>query len=364
MKISQMSPVLALAQASNDCIHMVGDHGIGKSKIVEDFAKEQGVHLEILMLSQQETADLIGIPDMIDGVTYWSKPVWLKRMEDAQAAGKRCLLFLDELARAPLEVRQAALQLVLDRKIHEHHLPERDGIKTLVVAADNPAEKYQTDELDAALLDRFMTFTVETDVPGWLRWARANNINPVITDFVAEYPGRLHFTPEDDKDKGATPRAWAKLSDIIQNLKMVDESLVFSMFVSKVGDTVGQSFYHWFNNYVNVVKVEDIVKVIKKLPIKSQTDQEVASIELSKITKDIEAISADELAQKIRVEIENKDLDINILSVYIGSLNVEIGNSIAKAWKNSEEDSSFFFKWASAVPNKYLFTRVVGTYEK
>ena len=364
MNISNMGQVLKIAQLSNDTVHMTGDHGIGKSQVVEGYAKENNIHLEILMLSQQETADLVGIPDMKDGITYWSKPIWLKRMEDASAEGKDCVLFLDELARAPLDVRQAALQLVLDRRIHEHHLPELNGRKTLVVAADNPADKYQTDELDAALLDRFATYKVEVDVNGWLKWARSNNIDSVVTDYIAEYPDNIHYTPEDDDDKGATPRGWAKLSDNIKNFGEIDDNLIYSVILSKVGTTVGQGFFHFYNNYTSIVKIEDILEKLGDTPIKTQQEQEIAGIELSELTSKIEAISASELAQKMRTNIEDGTLSHNVLSVFLGSINVEIGNSIAKAWRMDDDTSEFFFDWAGTVPNKWLFSRVIETYKK
>lgn len=366
-----MSGVMKLAQLSNDTVHMVGLHGIGKSQVVDGFAKENNIHLEILMLSQNEVADLIGIPTEKEGVTYWSKPIWLDRMEKASAQGKHCLLFLDELARAPLEVRQAALQLVLDRRIHEHHLPEIDGLKTLVVAADNPADQYQTDELDPALLDRFATYTVETDVEGWLKWARANNIESVVTDFVAEYPDKLHFIPEDagdNVDKGATPRGWAKLSDIVQNLHVVDPGLVFDVFNAKLGKTVGSGFYHFYNNYTKIVKVDDIMEIIEEadLDISKQKGQEQMAKILSKTTKEIEQISASELAQKIKTEVQSGNLTFHVMTVYIASLNLEIGASIYKAWKSDidSEDEKFFYKWAESIEKRWLFAKVISKIKK
>ena len=359
MKISNMKNILKLAQVSNDTVHMVGKHGIGKSQIVETFAKENNIHIETLLLSQNEVGDLIGIPEKENGVMYWTKPTWLKRMEDANKEGKHCVLFLDELARSPLEVRQSALQLVLDRKIHEHKLPELDGVKTLVVAADNPADEYQTDELDPALLDRFMTFEVETDVKEWLKWARANNILPVITDFIADFPERLH--DQNEEDKGATPRGWAKLSDILKNIDTIDETLIFEVIKSKIGRTVGHSFFHFYNDYVNVIKVEDIEDFLKDYDITTDKGQIEAGEKLKELTGDIEAVPAAELAEKIKAEIQNgKDLN-NLLTTYLASLNFEVAVSIFKNWKtiaDKGEEDQFYYQWCLTVPGKgWIFAK-------
>ena len=360
MKISKMKDIFKIAHMSNDAVRMVGLHGIGKSQVVEQFAEENDFHIETLFLSQNEVADLIGIPDMKDGITYWTKPIWLKRMEDASKDGKHCVLFLDELARAPIEVRQSALQLVLEGRIHEHELPKQDGLKTLIVAADNPSELYQTDELDDALLDRFGNYNVEVDVQGWLNWARLNNINSVVTDYIAEFSDKLHFIPEKDDDKGATPRSWAKLSDIITSAEKmkVTKGLFSEILKSKLGETVGYSFLHFYNDYVKIVKPEDIKNAIdiEHLEISEDFFSKEAK-KISKITENIEALAATELANKMRGLIKEDDIWNHILTIYLDSLNVEVFTSIIKTWK--EDGTEFYYDWAETVPLYYVFQKIV-----
>ncbi len=360
MKISRMKDVFSIAHMSNDAVRMIGLHGIGKSQVVEQFAYENNFHIETLFLSQNEVADLIGIPDMKDGITYWTKPIWLKRMEDANKEGKNCVLFLDELARAPIEVRQSALQLVLEGRIHEHTLPSLDGLKTLIVAADNPSDIYQTDELDDALIDRFGNYDVEVDVNGWLKWARLNNLNSVITDYIAEYPDKLHFMTEDENDKGVTPRSWAKLSNILYNLEKTnsDKSLISEMIKSKTGEKVGYNFLHFYNNYIKIVKPEDLESNININNLKDVKGYQEESKKLSTITEDIEALAASELANKLKDLTEKDEKWNKILTVFLDSINVEIFVSIIKTWKEGDE-SEFYLKWAETVPEYYIFQKVL-----
>lgn len=362
-----MPQIMRLAHLSQDSVHMVGLHGIGKSKVVSDFAQENDFHIEILMLSQNEVADLIGMPIEKDGVTYWSKPAWFERMETASKNNKHCVLFLDELARAPLEVRQSALQLVLDKRIHEHHLPTNDGLHTLVIGADNPADEYQTDELDPALLDRFMTYNVETDIKGWLKWARANNLESVVTDFVADFPEKLHWQAEDQaNDKGSTPRAWAKLSDIMVNLHTIPDNLHLGVIESKLGQTVGSSFYQFYVDYAKVMKVDDVLEAIGKSKIGTSEEQEKTAKKIGKLTKEMEQISASELAQKIKADIEladdhedkNPKVTHDVLTTYMGSLNLEIMQSIYKTWKEDKDTEEFYYAWARMVPDRWVFRLV------
>ncbi len=359
MKISKMKQIFKLAQLSNDAVRMVGKHGIGKSQIVEQFAKENDYHLETLFLSQNEVADLIGIPYQENQTTYWSKPSWLTRMEEANKNGKHCILFLDEFSRAPIEVRQAALQLVLEGRIHDHHLPKKDDFKTLIIAADNPTEDYDVYELDPALLDRFGNYTIDIDVEGWLKWARKNNIVSVITDYIAEFPDKLHFIPEDDSDKGATPRSWAKLSALVANFKEIDDSLRYSVINSKLGSTVGSSFFHYFNNYVTIVKPEDIEKSLKKEKLDTAENIQEAAKKISKIVNKMEALAAQELANKIKDLAQKNKKWFPILTTYLEALNVEVMVSIIKGWKESTDDSEFYFTWAETVPNGFIFVKVL-----
>jgi len=87
MKLPEIKPILSAAQSVQDAVRLIGLHGIGKTDIIKEWAKENDYHLEILLLSNQEVGDIVGIPinKEINGVTVetWSVPIWLQRMRDA-----------------------------------------------------------------------------------------------------------------------------------------------------------------------------------------------------------------------------------------------------------------------------------------
>jgi MoxR-like ATPase len=43
-------------------------------------------------------------------------------MEEANKKGQECILFFDELNRAQRDVRQIALQITLEKRLHDHIL--------------------------------------------------------------------------------------------------------------------------------------------------------------------------------------------------------------------------------------------------
>lgn len=193
---------------------MWGKHGIGKSMITREVFEKLGYEVIDLRLGQLEVGDLIGMPAQeyycpkcrtkygfgvksvycpmceqqdqakipIIGRTIWLPPSWFPSQGE-----KRCIFF-DEFNRGRLDVQQAAFQIVLDRRIHTHKIPDSCAI----VCACNPpstdagtGQEYNVEEIDPALLDRFvnMKFTLTTD--NWLKWARGYGIMQDIIDFIA-----------------------------------------------------------------------------------------------------------------------------------------------------------------------------------
>ena len=105
-----------------------GRHGIGKSSVVYQFADSVGLPVVERRASQMTEGDLLGLPKVDGGVTTFCPPDWLDR-----ACNEAVILFLDEVDRATLEVRQGIFELCDSRKLAGNVLhPE-----TLIFAAVN-----------------------------------------------------------------------------------------------------------------------------------------------------------------------------------------------------------------------------------
>ena len=129
-----------------------GRHGIGKSTVVYQFADKIGRQVVERRASQMTEGDLVGLPIVEGNSTRFNPPDWFKT-----ACDEPVILFLDEVDRATLEVRQGIFELTDSRKLNGHTLhPE-----TLVFAAVNGGEhgeQYQVGEMDPAELDRWTVF--------------------------------------------------------------------------------------------------------------------------------------------------------------------------------------------------------------
>jgi hypothetical protein len=194
MKINEVKNALNYITKTGLCPLLMGQHGIGKTESVKQFAIENGYEFIDLRLGTQEPGDLLGLADFEKNengeiiTTKFFRPSWFP------THGKH-VVFLDEINRAPKYVLQAVFQLILDKRIHEHVLPE----ETIVVAACNPdTEDYDvTDMSDPAFLDRFCVIKVENDLNTFLEFATKSNVDSSITHFLAENPTYLASNNED-----------------------------------------------------------------------------------------------------------------------------------------------------------------------
>jgi len=269
----------------------------------------------------------------------------------------KTLTLLDELNRAPLDVRQSAMELVLERRLHEHELPTVNGVRTVVVAAINPADEYQVDELDPALLDRFLHAFVEADVPAWLKWARKSKVNVIVRDFITEHPDRIHYTPADG-GIGATPRSWAKLGDYMDNFDSIPNEIVFQIMKGKIGTELASQFYSFYKNYVDVIKLKDIEKIVKDNKDKVDNVEDLAQLITDKIQTQ-EAIQKSELAQQLKDKYTNKD-DMLPLLAFLYALEIEICVAFLKGFRKDDVDGyKKLVDLDSELNGKKLFKRIV-----
>lgn len=84
MTIAQLPTMLDVCDKANISPLIESKHGIGKSSIIKQFAKDNNMECEILILSLLDVGDLAGLPisQTIGGqeITTWSSPAWHGRI--------------------------------------------------------------------------------------------------------------------------------------------------------------------------------------------------------------------------------------------------------------------------------------------
>ncbi len=182
-----------------------GPPGIGKSALVQQFAAEVGVPCVSLLGSQLAPEDLIGVPQIVDGTSRFCPPRMIARAEPY-------CLFLDELNACSHEVQKAFYSLIHERRIGEYHLPAG----SVVIGAGNRAQDSAiVKPMSSALLNRMVHVQLKVSHREWLDWAGANNLHPLVLDYVRTRPDHLWSQPPKTEEPFSTPRSWHMLSDAL-----------------------------------------------------------------------------------------------------------------------------------------------------
>ena len=149
-----------------------GAPGIGKSALVEEFAKEVGLPCVSLLGSQLAPEDIIGIPQIQDGVSAFLPPKMIARKDPY-------VLFLDELNACSQEVQKAFYSLIHERRIGEYHLPPG----SVVIGAGNRSQDSAiVKTMSSALINRMVHVQLAAHPRDWLKWAQANGIHPFLSE--------------------------------------------------------------------------------------------------------------------------------------------------------------------------------------
>ena len=245
MKIdsTQLKFILENTPAAQN-IMLVGKHGIGKSRILEDFFAARGEKVVTLFLGQMsDPGDLIGLPhlDESTGRTEFMLPYWFP-VDD-----KPVVLFLDELNRARPEVLQTVMDLTLNRKLAGKSLPEGSRI----ISAVNGSSEYQLTNLDPALVSRFNIYEFAPSVEDWINWARGAGLDSRIIDFISENPeyldGDSSLDDSDGLSRSPDRRSWERTSNIIKNFKSLGQKELV-LVSGIVGSQAASLFFRFVND--------------------------------------------------------------------------------------------------------------------
>ena len=256
--INTVSPILSAGLP----VLIRGEHGIGKSEVVYQTAARLGLPVVERRASQMTEGDLMGLPSIDGESTRWNAPDWLK-----EACDNAVVLFLDEVDRASIEVRQGIFELTDSRKLNGWKL----HAGTRIFAACNGgqhagASSYQVGEMDPAELDRWCVFDVQPSVSDWLNWAK-DKVDPMVWDFVNQNHVHLEHKPSEG---GYEPnkvypsrRSWKRLNDVLAGACLLEDNanlgVVFHLATSIVGFEAAVSFKDFVEKYDRQVTVEDVL---------------------------------------------------------------------------------------------------------
>lgn len=196
-------------------IMLIGPHGTGKTSVLRQAAKELGWTVADYSAPLMEPyIHLLGVPEVVeDEDGRYLEMVRTRSLMDAE------VIFIDELNRGPLVVRNGVMELINDRSINGVKLP---NLKC-VVSACNPAGDgdYAVQLLDPAQMDRFdVTLTMSEKVDA--KYLAKSLDDEVYAKAFSDWQHSLVFWSEDERGKRVarapyvSPRRVEKLARVFR----------------------------------------------------------------------------------------------------------------------------------------------------
>ncbi len=263
MRPSQIATALNYLIDANQPVMLHGSPGVGKSDVVRQVAKQRGIELIDLRLSQLDPVDLRGVPsvDTKKHITSWNTPNFLP------TDGKG-ILFLDEINSAAQATQAAAYQLVLDRKLGDYVMPPGWAI---VAAGNRSTDRAIVNQMSTALKNRFTHLNYEVSNDDWCDWALRNNIAVEVLGFIRFRPMLLNEFEQRNESKEekervqrlkdaqafATPRSWEFLSKIVQQKPSSD--IEYELYTGIVGEGSAAEFMGYLKYYRDLPNLDALL---------------------------------------------------------------------------------------------------------
>lgn len=291
---------LSVMWAKYGVLNITSKPGIAKSAIGRSMAKKMGFAYSDIRLSMIDETDVGLYPNVTDVESDgkivkcldFVVPRW------AIEANKRpTIIHFEELNRATQQVRNAALQILLEREIGTEF---KFNDNVLMMSSGNLGDEDGTDveEFDSALNNRLVHINHTLDYKDWINDFAEENCHRLIVSYIKAYPENLYKVGAEGAKAYATPRSWTMMSEFIVSNFGQDASprdflpLLKTVASGYIGNSA-MKFIQYCDTMLNI-NIQDVIN------------------NYDKIKKDLQNYNRDKNSELIQSLIE---IDINTLSV-------------------------------------------------
>lgn len=194
---------------------MWGRPGVGKTTVVYEACKEEGVPLLDIKLSQETPVSVVGLwyPDRETKTTHRFFNESVQRLIDRDRQGGVSVVFLDELIEAHPDTLSAIWELVNERKLQSYKF------RHLVVIAASNYQESKVLRINRAFWNRFMHFNVDPIAQNPEEGAKqvAEYILKKtgcahVYAYLRAFPDNVYVEKEAPNLLDVTPRTWEKVA--------------------------------------------------------------------------------------------------------------------------------------------------------
>jgi hypothetical protein len=307
-------------------MYITSKPGIAKSAIARSIADKMNFRYMDIRLSMVDETDVGLYPNIsqVEGTNQKCLDFVVPRWA-LEANKQPTIIHFEELNRAQLPVRNAALQILLERQIGTEF---KFNDTVLMMASGNLGDEDGTDveEFDNALNNRLIHFNHTLGADEWIENFGKENCHSSVVSYIRAYPEKLYQNPTENSKAYATPRSWRFLSDfIIANFGKDAGPREFLPALQEVAHGyVGngaQRFLQYCQEMVNITikdiidrfdqvekeldkynrdKNSELIQSLKEFDIKKLSDKQ-----LDNVTKFLKRVGQDELTAYLLHVLDN-----------------------------------------------------------
>lgn len=250
---------------------VLGRQGVGKSAIIKETGKdleekfgEEGddrsfgwIKLQGSML--EHPADILGYPETNEeGETEHLPHEWFFEMKKHDEG----ILFIDEFLRTAPPAQNALYDLILWGELGQRNIPDD---WTIVCASNPPTNEYYVEDMDPALIDRFLVFPFKAKRQHFMNWAKSDgNISDEVVGYYQQNKELVTLAePEIPFEIEPTHRSLEMLDLLYKN--NLDEDLLHAIIAGTIGEENFQSFRDYVEMTNSGVNPEEVVKEYSKV---------------------------------------------------------------------------------------------------
>ena len=307
---------LAIMWPKYGVLNITSKPGVAKSAIGLSIANKLGMRYIDIRLSMVDETD-VGLYPAVSEIVVDGKSIkcldFVVPRWAIEANRQPTIIHFEELNRASQQVRNAALQILLERCIG---MDFNFNENVLMMSSGNLGDEDGTDveEFDAALNNRLIHIDHVLGVDEWLENFAIDKCHSLVVGYIKAHPEQIYKTSENSKGY-ATPRSWTMLShfitrnfgknasprDFLPLLKKVSHGYIGNSamkFVQYCEDMLNISIQDVINNYdgikkdlekYNRDKNSELIQSLKEIDISTLNEKQ-----LTNITKFLDRVGDDE----------------------------------------------------------------------
>ena len=242
-------------------LYITSKPGIAKSSMARSIAEKLNFRYIDIRLSQIDECDIGLYPSLgeVDDMKCLDHVVPRWAIESNR---QPTIIHFEELNRAPLPVRNAALQILLEREIG---IDFRFNDTVLMMASGNlgAEDNCDVEEFDRALNNRLIHVHHTLTADEWLESYANEHCHSIIRSYIKNYPERLYQDATENSSAYATPRSWTFLSDyVVKNFGMDANPKDFLRYIGEVAHSyIGNSstrFLSYCQDIINI-SIKDVL---------------------------------------------------------------------------------------------------------